>query len=88
LSLDPRGLAEDCRIAAVVITPVRPTEPCAAVLIDGTRLDIYGAHAVFPEPPIGSGAAGPSLSGGTLRMATSYPETRRAFMPPVPDASP
>jgi competence protein ComEC len=73
LSLDPRSLAEDCRLASIVITTTAPTGPCGeALLIDGARLGTYGSHAIFLD------ADAPDV-----RLETSYPTIRRAFMPPL-----
>ncbi|MCC6982236.1 MAG: ComEC/Rec2 family competence protein [Bauldia sp.] len=75
LSLDPRSLAEDCRLASIVITATTPTTSCGdAILIDGANLATGGAHAVFLDGDPG---------GVAPRIATSYPPIRRAFMPPL-----
>ncbi len=75
LSLDPRGLEEDCRLASIVVTSVVPTSDCAnAVLIDGDRLATFGAHAIFlGDDDLNAPDA--------ARIETAYPPVRRAFMP-------
>jgi competence protein ComEC len=77
LSLDPRGLAEDCRLAAIVVTVARPAASCGGTLvIDGARLATFGSHAIFLG---GEGEEGAARAG----VETSYPSIRRAFMPRI-----
>ncbi|MCC2113385.1 MAG: ComEC/Rec2 family competence protein, partial [Hyphomicrobiales bacterium] len=49
ISLDPGAFDTDCRIADVVITPLRAPRGCdrRAVVVDGAALDRRGAHAIF-----------------------------------------
>ena len=63
---------EDCRTAAVIVSPLTAPPGCdrTAIVIDRTALARFGAHALYPN-------------GGSLRVETAYPAIRRPFMPPA-----
>jgi competence protein ComEC len=67
------GFAEDCELAAVVVSALRAPPSCgtSAIVIDRERLDQFGAHALFLR------------SNGTFWIETAYPRVRRPFMPPL-----
>jgi hypothetical protein len=77
LSVEPSALAEDCRMAFVVVTALDAPEGCAAMVIDGRDLARRGVHALFLE----GGAGEPPA----FRVTTARPEARRPWMPPLPD---
>jgi competence protein ComEC len=66
---------EDCRLADVVISRLKAPDACAnvAIVIDGSRLRRFGAHALYRH----------EATPGGLRIETAYPAIRRPFMPPV-----
>jgi competence protein ComEC len=71
----PDAFAEDCRLAAVVVTRLASPPYCAeqALVIDRELLDARGAHALYRQanPP-----------GETQwRIETAYPEIPRPWMP-------
>lgn len=78
LTLDRRGFAEDCRLAAVVVTPLVAPGRCpgGALVIDDHALAARGAHALWYAP------SGGGLPAGAFRVETAYPVERRPFMPP------
>jgi competence protein ComEC len=76
----PAALADDCRLATVVVSRFRAPDGCAAaVVIDRDALTQGGAHALYriagDGPP-------------RFRAETAYPPLRRPFMPPVAGAQP
>jgi competence protein ComEC len=74
LSFDDIALAEDCRMADVVITRNEVPKGCTAgaIVVDETDLKRFGAHAIYwPEGEIT----------GAPRITTAYPRNRRPFMP-------
>ena len=76
----PAALADDCRLATVVVSRFRAPDGCAAVaVIDWSALANGGAHALYriagDGPP-------------RFRVETAYPPLRRPFMPPVAGAQP
>lgn len=78
LSNEPAALAEDCRMAAIVVTPFDAPAECAALVIDGRALAAGGAHAIYLGRIDGEGQP-------KLAVATARPETRRPWMPsPAP----
>lgn len=76
LVTEPRALAEDCRLASIVIvgTPVAIPNYCAALVIDAENLSRLGVHALYAD------AASPS----GFRIETARPEVRRPWMPALP----
>ena len=76
LSLSLSGLAEDCRLAAIVVTAEdAPADCAAAVIIDRQALAQGGAHAVYVDI---SGEGEPAF-----RIVTTRPAERRPWMPPL-----
>ncbi len=72
LSLDSHGLAEDCRLADVVVTRRTAPSTCAATLvIDRDTLDAGGAHALRWMP-----------DAARFEVETAYPAARRPYMKP------
>ena len=72
LTLRPEAFADDCRMAAIVVSRLKAPSGCAAVtVIDRPRLDRFGAHAIYRE------------EGEDARIRTAYPAVHRPFMPPV-----
>ena len=72
------ALAEDCRIASVVVSRFPAPAACRdrAMVIDSRDVARHGAHALF--------TAGRDASGRPVfRVTVAYPETRRPFMPPL-----
>ena len=78
LALEPAALAEDCRIAAIVVTPHVAPEGCdAMIVIDRSRLMRGHAHAIYAkEAPAGELA---------FHVVATRPDTRRPWMPPLAD---
>lgn len=85
---DPRALADDCRLADIVISavPVRRACPSAQLLVDRFSLWRYGGHAIWldrlrvlsvaqrrGERPWTNGPAQRSSSGGAIRSAALVP---------------
>jgi competence protein ComEC len=66
------AFAEDCRLAAIVVTRLPAPPDCAlhALVIDRETLDRFGAQALY-------------ASAEGIRIETAYPDIRRPFMPPV-----
>jgi competence protein ComEC len=73
LTLRPEGFADDCRMAGVVVSRLVAPAECAtsAIVVDRTRLDLLGAHALYHEREQG------------FSIETAYPAAHRPFMPPV-----
>lgn len=67
------AFAEDCRMAAIVISRFVAPPGCAAhaLVIDRAHLDRFGAHALYRQ-------------GAGVRIETAYPALRRPFMPAAP----
>ncbi|MFO1183976.1 MAG: ComEC/Rec2 family competence protein [Bauldia sp.] len=82
LSLDRRAFAEDCRLAAVVVSPLAAPDRCrtTALVIDRTALAAFGSHAIWT---VADQSRQP-----TLRIETAYPAVRRPFMPAITKTSP
>ena len=80
---DPLALAEDCRVAAIVVTPLIVSGSCpASLVIDGTALAVRGAHAVRFRAD-GEADTNESASAGTLfDVTTAYPAVRRPWHGP------
>lgn len=73
---DSAAFVEDCRRAAIVITPLAAPAGCAAPLVlDGTRLARFGAHAL--TLPRGADPA-------SARFATAWPARPRPWHQPLP----
>ncbi|WP_421723671.1 ComEC/Rec2 family competence protein [Bauldia sp.] len=75
VSQERAALAEDCRLAAVVVSRFAAPDICAtsgAMVIDGPALRAHGAHALFTDDD--GEAPG-------FRIETAYPANRRPFMP-------
>ncbi len=72
------ALAEDCRMAAVVVSrfPVPPGCRDRAFVIDRRDVARHGAHALTVVGRDGSGRP-------VFRVTHAYPDVRRPFMPPV-----
>lgn len=77
LSIEPTALAEDCRMALVVVTALDAPEGCTATVVDGRDLGRRGVHALFL-------VEGRDGEPATLRVTTARPEMRRPWMPPLP----
>jgi competence protein ComEC len=77
LSLDRNGLAEDCRMADVVISRLEAPAGCQdeALVVDRRALQTFGAHALYRQQT--GDAKG-------YRVETAYPAIRRPFMPALP----
>ncbi len=76
LSLEAIGLAEDCRMAAVIITAEDVPADCgAAVVIDRRMLAEGGAQAIYADFT----GEGPL----TFRVVPTRPAARRPWMPPL-----
>ena len=76
----PAALADDCRLATVVISRYRAPDGCAAAaVIDRSALASGGAHALYRIV-----ADGPPR----FQVVTAYPPLRRPFMPPAAGAQP
>jgi competence protein ComEC len=78
LAIEPAAFAEDCRIAAIVVTSHQAPENCAAlVVIDAGVLASGNAQAVFVD----------TRADGTIayRVVPTRPAIRRPWMPPLPD---
>jgi len=76
----PAALADDCRLATVVISRYRAPRSCAAaVTVDRDALAQGGAHALYRIV-----ADGPPR----FQVETAYPPLRRPFMPPAAGAQP
>ncbi len=75
LITDDLALAEDCRLADIVVTRHEAPELCGeqSLVIDGPMLERHGAHAIYGL----TAEDGPSIR-------TAYPEKRRPFMPAGP----
>lgn len=73
----PTAFAEDCRVAAVVVTGLVAPADCAALVIDAEDLARYGVHALYAEP----GVAGERPA---FRIETVRSDMRRPWMPPLP----
>jgi competence protein ComEC len=73
LTVRREGFAEDCELAAVLISALPAPPGCnpSGIVIDRDRLDRFGAHALFQR------------GDGTFRVETAYPRVRRPFMPPA-----
>jgi competence protein ComEC len=78
LALTQAAMAEDCRIAAIVVAAFDAPANCAAALvIDRAALARGHAHAIYVEEgPDGELA---------FRVVPARPEIRRPWMPPLPD---
>ncbi len=78
VSLKPGAFADDCRLAAVVVSRFSAPESCAdrATVIDGATLARGGAQALYRR------AAGEAGRPG-FKVEAAYPPARRPFMPPV-----
>ncbi len=72
---EPRAFAEDCRVAAIVITALAAPEGCAAFVVDRRSVQRYGVHALFID--------GANEGRVTFRVATVRPDIRRPWMPPL-----
>lgn len=74
LVLRPEAFAEDCRIAAIVVSRLDAPPWCgdAAVVIDRDRLDRRGAHALYRNHDLEARPA--------FRVETAYPEIPRPWM--------
>ena len=78
LSREPAALAEDCRIATILVTAlVVPADCAAAIVIDRDVLKRGGAQAIYAQTSEGGEAA--------FRVVATRPELRRPWMPPLPD---
>jgi competence protein ComEC len=78
LSRERAALAEDCRIAAIVVTPRDAPEDCAAsVVIDHEVLAHGGAQAIYAETN--------AEDEMVFRVVATRPEIRRPWMPALPD---
>ena len=78
LAREPAALAEDCRMATILVTPLAAPADCAApVVIDRDVLRRGGAQAIYAETGEGGEAA--------FRVVATRPELRRPWMPPLPD---
>jgi competence protein ComEC len=73
LTVRREGFAEDCELAAVLVSALPAPPGCnpSGIVIDRDRLDQFGAHALFRR------------GDGTFRVETAYPRVRRPFMPPA-----
>lgn len=78
LSSATHALAEDCRMAAVVVTELTAPADCGALVIDAQAFALGGAHALYV---VGTAEDGRPR----FRIVTARPELRRPWMPPVPD---
>ena len=78
---NPAAFADDCRLAAVVVSRYRAPDGCAsdATVVDKAALAAGGAHALY-RLPAGDGEK------PRYRVETAYPASRRPFMPPVAGA--
>jgi competence protein ComEC len=72
LAADGRAFAEDCRMAAVVISPLAAPAACreATTVIDGEALQRGGAYALYRDGP-------------SFRAVPAIPDPRRPWMPPL-----
>jgi competence protein ComEC len=77
----PDAFAEDCRLAAVVVSRLAAPKGCAgeATVIDRAKLETGGAHALYRRAETPSAEAPGGLS---FTIETAYPAVRRPFMPP------
>jgi len=74
----PQALAEDCRLAALVVTTLPAPADCVAPAIDGAALAAGGAHALYLDGEVENGRP-------AFRIVTARPELRRPWMPPLSD---
>jgi competence protein ComEC len=75
LVLKPGAFAEDCQLAAIVVSRLRAPGFCrdTAIVIDRTDLDRRGAHAVYRVGEEGAATE-------QFRVATAYPDIPRPWM--------
>jgi competence protein ComEC len=75
LEREPDAFAEDCRIAAIVVSRLEAPPYCAetALVIDRDALARRGAHALYRE----TGTSGETV----YRIETAYPAIPRPWMP-------
>ncbi|MEO8668743.1 MAG: ComEC/Rec2 family competence protein [Bauldia sp.] len=85
LMLKQDAFAEDCVVAAVVVSRFTAPPGCAAeaVVIDRKRLARYGAHALR-QLPRDSSTDPPAKP--AFRITTAYPAIHRPYMPAAPAA--
>jgi hypothetical protein len=78
LALRAEALAEDCRLAGIVITRFAVADGCgrAAIVIDKRTL-ARGSAALYRAPDADDTAA-------RFTVESAYPPLRRPFMPPAP----
>ena len=76
--IDASAFVEDCRRAAILITPLPAPRNCAASLvIDGSRLARSGAQAVSLPRKAAAGSA-------AALIATAWPARQRPWHQPLP----
>ncbi|MHA1560340.1 MAG: ComEC/Rec2 family competence protein [Alphaproteobacteria bacterium] len=76
VALDYAAFADDCRLAAIIVTSLVAPEDCGLLVIDRDDLARGAAHAVYLERHKGAEI--------DFRVAAARPETRRPWMPPLP----
>lgn len=77
VTLDYAAFPDDCRLSAVIVSPLKAPKDCRSLVIDRDDLARGAAHALYLEQRVGTEIG--------FRIVSARPETRRPWMPPLPD---
>lgn len=77
VALDYAAFPDDCRLAAIIVSPLNAPEDCRSLVIDRDDLARGAAHALYLEQRTGTEIG--------FRIVATRPEIRRPWMPPRSD---